>query len=69
VRIPEDIKVTGCDNIEASEYCIVPITTIDTYSQKFIDTAVMSIIKKTKNKKVRRMNCIEPDIIFRQSTE
>lgn len=71
IRIPEDISVTGEDNIEFSKICRPTLTTIDNSSIFFANKAyemVMERIKKQYDGEPRKVICPRT-LIIRESTK
>jgi LacI family transcriptional regulator len=72
LRIPEDVAVTGGDNIKISEYLKVPLTTYDINGYKVGEAAadlLLDIIKNDGKTIKPRKVLIEPDLIIRESSQ
>lgn len=69
VRVPEDISVMGINNISASAYAQVPLTTVDVFSAEQDRAAVEILFNKilTENEAIHHIT-IEHKIIERDST-
>ncbi|MGR3661629.1 MAG: LacI family DNA-binding transcriptional regulator [Paracoccaceae bacterium] len=71
ISIPDDVAIVGFDNTEASEYCSVPLTTIDYATDVVSRNAVAGIINLIENGQGDSpliTNLIEPKLIVRKST-
>ncbi len=69
IKVPEEISVMGVNNISASAYAQVPLTTVETFSSEQYRTAVELLFNKilTETEAVQHIT-IEHKIIERQST-
>jgi LacI family transcriptional regulator len=68
IRVPEDIWVTGFDNIPLSQYCSPRLTTIAQPVEELAKTAMKLIIKKIQNRRARNQEVVfKPEIIVRKS--
>lgn len=71
VSIPGDLAIIGFDNTEASEFCSVPLTTINYAADDVSRQAVHRILEMIDNKGdplAAISTLIEPELIIRQST-
>lgn len=69
LRIPEDISVTGFDNVKVSAYLDPPLTTVDQPAYDMGRRAVEVLIKKIRQEPLRRSREIMPfQLLERQST-
>lgn len=69
LRIPEDISVSGFDNIAFSNYSDPPLTTIAQPAEEFGETAINLLIDVLKGKAKRAVKVILPyQLIIREST-
>ncbi len=50
IKIPEDVSIVGMNNVSASAYLDVPLTTIVSYPQELCEIAVDLIFKKMENR-------------------
>lgn len=68
IRVPEDVSVMGINNISASAYAQVPLTTVDTFSAEQNRAAVELLFNKilTETEVVQHIT-VEHKIIERQS--
>lgn len=67
LKVPEQIKVTGCDNLLQAEFSIVPITSINIFSQELVKKTVKKLIDIINGKKVPELDVISPLIVERES--
>jgi len=64
--IPEDILVTGCDNVPSGAYCVPSLTTISQSMEQCMEESLHLLLKLIQNKPVQ--NVIVPGTIhFRES--
>ena len=70
IRIPEDLSVMGINNIPSAAHSLIPLTSVDTFSEEQYKTAVDLLFDKiyTEDKTIRHIT-IEPKIIERGSTK
>jgi DNA-binding LacI/PurR family transcriptional regulator/DNA-binding transcriptional regulator YhcF (GntR family) len=69
LRIPEDISISGFDNIDQSEYASPPITTIDCNVQNISKIAVTILHDKVKGLELKGIKILIPvNLIVRGST-
>ncbi|NVK54182.1 MAG: LacI family DNA-binding transcriptional regulator [Alteromonadaceae bacterium] len=69
LRVPEDISVSGFDNIAFANYSDPPLTTIAQPAEEFGETAINLLIDVLKGKTKRAMKVILPfDLVTRKST-
>ncbi len=66
-RIPEDILVTGGDNIELSQYGPVPLTTFDQMAAPCARLGTDILLDHLQNEAPLRSELLSPKIHFRQS--
>ncbi len=67
-RIPEDIMITGGDNIELGIYCPVPLTTFDQMSRRCAEIGVDVLVDHLVNGMPLHSEVISPEIHVRRST-
>ena len=66
---PEELKVTGFDNISLSKYFKVPLTTINYRINDIAVNALELLLKRINGSKERTETLIiEPELIVRSST-
>ncbi|AFT94254.1 MULTISPECIES: LacI family DNA-binding transcriptional regulator [Alteromonas] len=69
LSIPDDISVTGFDNVKVSGYLDPPLTTVDQPAYEMGRRAVEILIKKIRQEPLRRSREIMPfQLLERQST-
>ncbi|MFA7232439.1 MAG: substrate-binding domain-containing protein, partial [Victivallaceae bacterium] len=67
IRIPQDIMVTGADNIELSQYCPVPLSTFDWMSRQCGSKCVEIMMAHLHDKAPLCSALVQPEVIIRQS--
>jgi len=69
LRVPDDISIVGCGNMDFSSFVIPSLTTIDQNPRKLGCEAVETLIKQIEGRssKMRRV-IIAPELIVRSST-
>jgi DNA-binding LacI/PurR family transcriptional regulator len=65
IRVPEDISVTGFDNIDASKYFKVSLTTIEVPVDEMIELIVNAVVGDVKLESVTEL---KGKVIIREST-
>lgn len=69
LKIPEDIRVAGYDDIEYAAYLRVPLTTVRQPKYKIGKMGTEVLIEKIQEKYEERQNIVlRPDLVLRQST-
>lgn len=69
VRVPEDVLVSGYDNIIESQTCVPPVTTFETDFAS-VAKAVVSIVTKIANgEKIIQTTYVKDRLILRRSTD
>lgn len=69
LRVPEDVSVTGFDNIKLSEFCYPLLTTIHIPRERIGHLVFEALVPETaKGKPLGRETLIECDFILRDST-
>jgi len=69
IRVPEDISVTGFDNIEMSEFCFPALTTVHIPRDRIGNTVFTSLVPEAgRASPPRREVVIEPEFVVRDST-
>ena len=69
LRIPEDVSVTGFDNIRLSEFCSPPLTTIHIPRDEIGRTIFEHLVPAPKRPRVKRREIlVSPELIIREST-
>lgn len=67
IRIPEDVSVIGCDNIEMCEWFCPTITTVKTSYDKQAKLAVQTLVEIIQGKEVGKAEKLTGEIIVRNS--
>ncbi|OGV51366.1 MAG: hypothetical protein A2017_20360 [Lentisphaerae bacterium GWF2_44_16] len=67
VKVPDDMLITGADNIEMSEYCPVPLTTFDQRAYDCGTECIKIIMKHLKDGKPMETKVLKPAILIRES--
>jgi len=69
LRIPQDVSVTGFDNIRLSEFCSPPLTTIHIPRDEIGRTIFEHLVPAPKRPRVKRREIlVSPELIIREST-
>lgn len=69
LRVPDDVSVTGFDNIDYSSYCDPPLTTISQPADEMGRIAVQSLIRMIEGDEQRdEEHVLDYDFIVREST-
>ena len=69
LRIPEDIAIIGYDNIPISQFLSIPLSTIETHSQRIGSMGAELLIEKIQKPDAPcRQIQLKPDLVIRQST-
>jgi len=67
-RVPEDIAVTGFDNIADSEFTIPPLTTVHVHKRLIGSLAAERVIRRIENPDEVPLQIVTPtSVIIRQS--
>lgn len=66
-RVPEDVAIIGCDDIEPGQYITPPLTTIRQDKDKIGKLAAMMLFDMMNNQMEARSVVIEPLLIVRES--
>ncbi|MDB5055971.1 MAG: LacI family transcriptional regulator [Bacilli bacterium] len=66
-RIPEDVAIIGCDDIEASRYTSPSLTTIKQNKEKIGKLAAMMLFDIINNQMYARNVVVETELIIRES--
>jgi DNA-binding LacI/PurR family transcriptional regulator/serine phosphatase RsbU (regulator of sigma subunit) len=67
IRVPEDVAVTGFDNIEESELTTPPLTTVRQPFKEIGRTAVELLLAKMRGEEVPMRTSLQTPLIIRQS--
>jgi LacI family transcriptional regulator len=69
LRVPDDVSIVGYDNIEASEFAEIPLTTINYAADKVSEIAIERLLALIGNQaQTPTVTLIEPDLIIRRSS-
>jgi LacI family purine nucleotide synthesis repressor len=69
VSIPDEIEITGFDNLSISKYLSPGLTTIDQPRERIAKSAIELLLKKIKNSKSKAKKILfTPEIIIRGTT-
>jgi LacI family transcriptional regulator len=69
LRVPEDVSVTGFDNIKLSQYCEPPLTTVDIPRERIGHLVFEALTRDAgKGKPASRDIVIDPEFVLRSST-
>ncbi len=68
LRVPEDVSVTGFDNIKLSEYCFPPLTTLHIPRDQIGHMVADSLLSGIQREEPARDVMIEPEFVLRAST-
>jgi DNA-binding LacI/PurR family transcriptional regulator len=68
-RVPEDVSVTGFDNISLSEFAYPPLTTVNIPREKIGHLAFSALVPERESSPLPgREYLIEPELVIREST-
>jgi DNA-binding LacI/PurR family transcriptional regulator len=67
LRVPEDISVTGFDNVRMAQYCYPALTTVDVPRDQ-IGQSICDVLIPNEKTKLERELMIEPELFLRDST-
>lgn len=67
IKVPEEVTVTGFDNIQLSQYIPIKLTTIDVNRKEFGKIAAQTIHKMIQNKAVKTVEYMKVDLVIRES--
>jgi LacI family transcriptional regulator len=69
IRVPEDISVTGFDNVKLSEYCFPALTTVHIPRDTIGRLACESLLSRPENAPAAGHEMvIDPEFVLRDST-
>lgn len=69
IRVPQDVSVTGFDNIRLSEFCSPPLTTVHIPREEIGRTIFEHLVPDPKRPRVKgREILVNPELILREST-
>jgi DNA-binding LacI/PurR family transcriptional regulator len=67
-RVPEDISVTGFDNIKLSEFCYPALTTVHIPRERIGQTVFDGLLLDKEVQQSAREVLIDPELVVRDST-
>lgn len=67
LRVPEDVSVTGFDNIKLAQFCYPPLTTVHIPRDE-IGRIICDCLMKRENAPLEHEFVIEPEFVLRDST-
>lgn len=68
-RIPEDLSVVGCDNINACNYVFPRLTTVDQKYDDKAEIAAKTLVNMLKGVSCEGKTVLEPELIIRNSVK
>jgi LacI family transcriptional regulator, galactose operon repressor len=69
LRVPEDVSVTGFDNIKLSQYCSPPLTTVDIPRVRIGQLAFEALVPESvTGRPPGREIVVDPELVLREST-
>lgn len=68
IRVPQDISVTGFDNIKLAEFCYPPLTTIHIPRDVIGSMAFESLVASSDHSPHGRDLVVDPEFVVREST-
>jgi DNA-binding LacI/PurR family transcriptional regulator len=68
LRVPQDVSVTGFDNIKLSEFCYPALTTVHIPRERIGHIVCECLIPKDDKRNIDREIVIDPEFVVREST-
>jgi len=68
LRVPEDVSVTGFDNVKLSEFCYPALTTVHIPRERIGHSICESLLAKSGKTVVETEIVIDPEFVLRDST-
>jgi LacI family transcriptional regulator, galactose operon repressor len=69
LRVPQEVSVAGFDNIQLSQYCYPPLTTVDIPRSRIGQLAFEALVPEScKGRPLGREIVVDPELILREST-
>lgn len=69
IRVPEDLRLVGCDNLDFSGYLTPALTTVDYRLPELASLALRSLLDKIASpKKAVESRVLTPELVIRQTT-
>ncbi len=69
VRVPDDIAVSGWDNLDEARYSAPPLTTIDTHVAELATSAVRLVVDRIEGRSEAASVIVPHDLVVRESTD
>ncbi|WP_166240678.1 LacI family DNA-binding transcriptional regulator [Paenibacillus turpanensis] len=67
IRVPEDVAIIGCDNIDAAKYTTPPLTTVKQDKEKIGKLAALMLYDLISNQMNMSSVFVEPELVIRKS--
>ncbi|AVF42544.1 LacI family transcriptional regulator [Pandoraea apista] len=67
-KLPQDISVTGMDNVSFGEYISPALTTVDMQSEKMGELAMLKMLDALSGAAANDYSMLEPQLVLRDST-
>jgi len=67
VRVPEDVSVTGFDNVSLAQFCFPALTTVHIPRDQ-IGRTICGCLMSRQNALLEREFVIDPELVVRDST-
>lgn len=69
LRVPQDVSVTGYDNISLSEFCFPPLTTVNIPRERIGHLSFEALVARHEDGQIQgREFLIDPELVIREST-
>jgi LacI family transcriptional regulator, galactose operon repressor len=69
LQVPQNVSVTGFDNISLSQYCCPPLTTVDIPRARIGQLAFEALVPESaRGRPPGREIVVDPDLVLREST-
>jgi len=69
IKIPQEVKIAGCNNSPFTSHTHPPLTTFDIFPYKIGKIAAEKIIKLLKGEKTEERTIVKGELIIRKSTQ
>jgi LacI family transcriptional regulator len=67
IRVPEDVAIIGCDNIDAAKYITPPLTTVKQDKEKIGKLAALMLYDLINGQMNMSSVFVEPELVIRES--
>lgn len=67
-KVPDDISVTGMDNVMFGQYTSPALTTVDMHSEKMGELAMLKMLDALSGDVTNDFSMLEPQLVLRDST-